>query len=809
MMVMKFGGTSVSTIQNLKQIQSIAAAKKEPFIMVVSALSGTTDALENIANASLKGIYKDDLASLKNKHFTLVYDLLKPTNQTDVIVFIQTQFNTLENICHSIHILEELSDKIKAKILSFGERMSSFIVHKFLIQEEINIELLDSRPLIKANHNYLNAEVDLDKTEALISKNVIQKNYITGGFMASNSRNETVLLGRGGSDYTAALYANSLNASHLEIWSDVNGMQTANPKLVSKPMLIEKLSYKEAFELAYFGAKVLYPPSIRPVRDKNIPLYLKNTLNPNQSGTFISKNGSEIKNTIQGVSSLANISVLNITGVGLVQKKGFARRVFQAIEDAEVNVILITQSCSEQSICLGISNSDAKSAKKALYKAFKYELKVGLMNELEISNDFSIVAVVGDHMKNRVGLSGKVFKALGENGINITAIAQGSSERNISIVIDKKDERKAVHVLHEKFFQKAIKKVHLFIAGVGNVGSSFLEVIKKQHQHLLEEHQVDLKIIGVANSTKMLVDKEGLTFNKIDKLKALGKTYKSFNAFVNIAKDYNLRNTIFIDNTASDIVSKAYKSLLTHSISVVGCNKIACSSPYSNYKNLLKLAKEHNCFFKYETSVGAALPIIKTIQDLNLSGDKILKIQAVLSGSLNFIFNEYNATRPFSEVVLQAKKEGYTEPNPLIDLSGVDVMRKILILARESGYVKEMEDISFKGFLPDSCNDASDLDLFFAELLKNEAHFKTIYEHAQSKSCKLKVVATLENGNLSVALNEVTSDSSLYNLEGKDNVVALHTKRYINEPMIIKGAGAGAVVTASGVFSDLMYIVNR
>jgi len=378
-----------------------------------------------------------------------------------------------------------------------------------------------------------------------------------------------------------------------------------------------------------------------------------------------------------------------------------------------------------------------------------------------------------------------------------------------SIVIDKKDEGKAVHVLHEKFFQKAIKKVHLFIAGVGNVGSSFLEVIKKQHQHLLEEHQVDLKIIGVANSTKMLVDKEGLTFNKIDKLKALGKTYKSFNAFVNIAKDYNLRNTIFIDNTASDIVSKAYKSLLTHSISVVGCNKIACSSPYSNYKNLLKLAKEHNCFFKYETSVGAALPIIKTIQDLNLSGDKILKIQAVLSGSLNFIFNEYNATRPFSEVVLQAKKEGYTEPNPLIDLSGVDVMRKILILARESGYVKEMEDISFKGFLPDSCNDASDLDLFFAELLKNEAHFKTIYEHAQSKSCKLKVVATLENGNLSVALNEVTSDSSLYNLEGKDNVVALHTKRYINEPMIIKGAGAGAVVTASGVFSDLMYIVNR
>ena len=809
MLVMKFGGSSVSTPQNLKKIKLIALAKKEPFIMVVSALSGTTDALENIANLALTGEHLTDLKLLKEKHFALVYRLIKPTNQTDVIVFIQEQFNTLENICHSIQILEELSDKIKAKILSFGERLSSFIVHKFLIQEGVNLELINSTPLIKANHNYLNAEVAMDKTEMLINSKISQKNYITGGFMASNSREETVLLGRGGSDYTAAIYAYATNASCLEIWSDVNGMQTANPKLVSKPMLIEKLSYKEAFELAYFGAKVLYPPSIRPVRDKNIPLYLKNTLNPNQQGTFISKNGSAAENTIQGVSSLDNISVLNITGVGLVQKKGFARRVFQALEEADINVILITQSCSEQSICLGITNNEAKRARKALHKTFKYELKVGLMNPVEDDDNFSIVAVVGDNMKNRVGLSGKVFKALGENGINITAIAQGSSERNISIVIDKKDEAKAVHVLHEKFFQKAIKKVHLFIAGVGNVGGSFLEVIKKQQQHLLQEYQVDLKIIGVANSKRMLTAKNGLSFKEISNLKNVGTVYKSFDDFVALAKHYNLRNSIFIDNTASAVVSDSYESFLSESISVVACNKIACSSAYRYYKNLLDLAKAHNCYFKYETSVGAALPIIKTIQDLMLSGDKILKIKAVLSGSLNFIFNEYNATRPFAEVVLQAKNEGYTEPNPLIDLSGLDVMRKILILAREAGYVKEMDDISFKGFLPKSCNDASNLDKFFNELLKNEAHFKAIYEQAQAKGCKLKVVATLENGNLSVALNQVKPDSSLYNLAGKDNVISLQTECYINEPLIIKGAGAGAAITASGVFSDLMYIVNR
>jgi len=809
MMVMKFGGTSVSSLKNIKHIHAIALAKKEPFIMVVSALSGTTDSLEQIAVAALAGNYQDLVETLKSKHFILVYQLLQPAHQTEVVVYIQQQFNLLENICAGIYILSELSDKIKARILSFGEQLSAFIIHKFLIQEGLEIELLDSRPLIKANHNYLNAEINLEKTEALISTYVKQKNYITGGFIATNNRNETVLLGRGGSDYTAALYAYALNASHLEIWSDVNGMQTANPKLVSNPMLIEKLSYKEAFELAYFGAKVLYPPSIRPVRDKNIPLYLKNTLNPEQAGTFISINGSDIEQTIQGVSSLANISVLNITGVGLVQKKGTARRVFQAIEEAEVNVILITQSCSEQSICLGISNSDATRAKLSLNKAFKYELSVGLMNPLEISNDYAIVAVIGDNMKNRVGLSGQVFRALGENGINITAIAQGSSERNISIIVNKIDEAKAVHVLHEKFFEKTIKQIHLFIAGVGNVGSAFLKVIEKQHAHLLESHQINIKIIGLANSKKMLFSDEGLNATDLKNFKDKGLNYQSFDDFIRKAKSYNLRNSIFIDNTASEIVSHTYEYLLQNSISVVTCNKIACSGPFKQYKYLLHLAKEHNAHFKYETSVGAALPIIKTIQDLILSGDEIIKIQAVLSGSLNFIFNEYNGLKPFSEIVLKAKNEGYTEPNPLIDLSGLDVMRKILILSREAGFEKEMSDISFKGFLPDSCNDASNLEKFFKELLKNEAHFKEIYQHALSKGCKLKVVATLENGKLSVALNEISSDSSLYNLEGKDNVVALHTERYFNEPMIIKGAGAGAVVTASGVFSDLMYIVNR
>jgi len=808
MIVMKFGGTSVSSKENIERIKSIIQQKDDKFIVVVSALSGTTDKLELIANEALSGNHPLLIEELKAKHLDFVHDVIRPINQTEVVIFVQGQFNTLESICESISTLGELSDKIRSRVMSFGEQLSAYILSKYLTQEGIDLHLLDSRKLIRANGNFLNARVNFEQTRNQIELLDKQSNYIAPGFIASNDGNETVLLGRGGSDYTASIFASATNASCLEIWSDVNGLQTANPKYVNDATSIEKLSYKEAFELAYFGAKVLYPPTIGPVMEKQIPIYLKNTSQPDQIGTLISAEPSETQN-VQGVSSISDVSLVNISGVGLAQKKGTARKVFQAIEEAGVNVILISQSCSEQSICLGVLNSDSEAAKHALDNAFSLELESGLMNPAEVLNDHAIVAVVGDNMKSKTGLSGKVFSSLGENGINVFAIAQGASERNISIVVHKKDEGKAVNVIHEEFFQKATKKVHLFIAGIGNVGKSFIEVIQKQRNVLLTDHRIDLRIAGIANSRKMLFNEDGLTLEQIASLNNAGSEYKTFTDFLSEVQSKNLRNSVFIDNTASEEVSLAYKGFLEKSISVVACNKIACSSEYGLYRSLLETAKEHNCQFMYETSVGAALPVIKTIRDLILSGDKIHRIEAVISGSLNFIFNNYNGERPFAEVVMQAKTEGYTEPDPKIDLSGLDVMRKILILSREAGKVKELTDIEFKPFLPESCTNATSVDDFFKELEKNEDYFKAMYKHANDAGRKLKVVASMNNGALNVELKEIESDSAFYHLQGKDNIIALYTDRYETEPLIIKGAGAGALVTASGVFSDLMLVINK
>jgi len=809
MLVMKFGGSSVSSKKNIENIKNILSKKKENYLVIVSALVGTTDRLEKIAqNALTKSSFKL-IEELKNKHFELIRELFLPANQTEVIMLVQEKCNELESICESITILKELSDRTQANILSYGEQLSSFVLQKYLQQEELAIELLDSRELIVANNNHLNASVDFQRTEHNISQWLGTKNYIAGGFMASNEKGETVLLGRGGSDYSGAIYASSTNASALEIWSDVDGIHSANPKIVKNTNSIKELSYQEAFELAYFGAKVLYPPTIQPVMNKNIPLYLKNTLQPEDKGTLISDKDSNNDHKIQGVSSLSNISILTVSGLGLARKKGAARKVFQAMEESEVNAILITQSCSEQSICIAVNKPDAQKAKAEIDGVFYDEVASGLMNPVDISDEHAIVAIVGDKMRQRVGLSGKIFSALGENGINIKAIAQGASERNISIVVDQKDEDKAVHVIHEKFFNDVVKNVHLFIAGVGNVGGAFLDIISNQNEHLINEYNINLKIVGVANSKKMLFDKNGIAIEEISTLNEKGEDYKAYKDFLDQIVGLNLRNSVFVDNTASDVVSNGYQYLLENSISVTACNKIACSSAYDNYNKLLQTAKEHNCFFKYETSVGAALPIIKTIHDLKISGDKIHKIEAVISGSLNYIFNQYDGKESFADVVRRAKDEGYTEPNPLIDLSGLDVMRKILILSREAGLVKEMDDINSISFLPESCVNAKDVDSFFEELKKNEAHFKAIYDKAEKAGNKLKVVARLNDGELSVELQEVQSDSPFYNLEGKDNVVAMNTNRYVDEPIVVKGAGAGAEVTASGVFADLMSIVNR
>ncbi len=844
MLVLKFGGTSVSSKSNLEKIAAILSSKTQNFIVVVSAFSGITNKLEQIASLSLEGKHTILLEEFRNFHFEFIKELVSESHQINLFVEVQQKCNQLESICESIGILKELSERTQATILSFGEELSSIIVQKYLSvnpKNAIQLDVLDSKKLISTITNqpkdYLNAALDLEKTITTIlteinkvSKEKTNKNYIAAGFIASNQRGETVTLGRGGSDFSASIYANAIDADSLEIWSDVNGMQTANPRKVQATHSLQKLSYEEAFEMAYFGAKVLYPPSILPVMNKNIPLFLKNTLFPEQEGTFISNESKATDNKIQGICSLDEIAIITVSGIGLARQKGSARRVFQILEQANINIILITQSSSEQSIGIGINQSELSTAIFSLNSAFEKEIQKGLMNEVKAIENQCIVALVGDNMKNAIGLAGKVFSAIGENGINVTAIAQGASERNISIVINKKDEEKALNVIHEKFFASAIKNVHIFIAGIGNVGTEFINILFNQKQKLIEEYQINLKIIGVANSKKMLFNHSSTNFEKVEELtkdEILNfkqnrennsknnsknnniKTYSSLNEYFEIIKELNLRNTVFIDNTASEIVSKGYEFLLKNSISVVTCNKIACSSEYQTYLKLNKLAKDRNIYFKYETSVGAALPILKTIYDLRISGDKINSIEAVISGSLNFIFNNYNAENEFADVVLQAKEEGYTEPNPLIDLSGLDVMRKILILSRESGLNKELSDITFTSFLPEQCTNSKNVEQLFENLKKNETHFATLYQNAHKNGNKLKVVAKMEKGNLSVALKEIPSNSPFYNLEGKDNVVAINTNRYVDEPLVIKGAGAGAGVTASGVFADLMFIMNN
>jgi len=807
---MKFGGTSVSSKKNIEQIKSILNQKEENYIVVVSAFSQITNKIENIAKQALHNDVSHLLEEFRYVHFNIINDLFSFKYQTEIIFKVQQKCNELEAICKSINTLKELSPRTQANMLSFGEYLSSYILHKYLEIENIDIELLDSSNLISAEGDYLNADVDFELSSKNILEKIVNKNYIAGGFIASNKNNEIVTLGRGGSDYSSSIYANSVNANFLEIWSDVNGIHSANPKIVNNTVSIKKISYEEAFEMAYFGAKVLYPSSILPLIKKDIPLYLKNTFAPEQEGTYISNINKSDDHKIQGLSSLDNIAIITVSGIGLAKKKGSARKVFQALEEQCINVILITQNCSEQSIGIGINQCDLLSAKKAINEAFSYEIDKGFINPVKSLSHQCIIALIGDNMKHKIGLCGKVFGAIGENGINITAIAQGASERNISIVIDQKDEAKALNVIHEKFFKNVIKDVHLFIAGIGNVGSEFLTIIADQKEKLINEHEINLKIIGVVNSSKMLFNNgEELSNNDILNIKEKGTEYNSLSNFLNQITDLNLRNSIFIDNTASEVVSNGYVQLLENSISVVTCNKIACCSNYELYAKLINLAKEHNCYFKYETSVGAALPIIKTIHDLKISGDKINKIEAVISGSLNLIFNEYNGENKFADIVLKAKEDGYTEPNPLIDLSGLDVMRKILILSREAGLNRELSDIKFNGFLPEECSNSNSVSNLFENLRKNEAHFKALYLKANMNGNKLKVLATLDNGNISVELKEIPSYSPFYNLEGKDNVIAINTNRYTNEPLVIKGAGAGASITASGVFADLMHIVNK
>jgi bifunctional aspartokinase / homoserine dehydrogenase 1 len=813
MQVLKFGGSSVASAENINKVVDIIKNKtaNEKMVVVVSALGGITDLLLMAAQQAAENneLYKTGLQEIEQRHLNTVKELMPVTQQSSLLSTVKKMCNEIDDICNGIFLLGELSARTKDKIVSYGELLSSQIITAKLKAVSVDAIWKDTRELIVTDSNFGAAVVDFSITDKKIKAYFFlapETIFVVPGFIAA-CNGTTTTLGRGGSDYTAAIIAGAIDAHVLEIWTDVSGMMTADPRMVTNIKLIPKISYQEAMELSHFGAKVIYPPTIQPVMSKNIPVWIKNTFAPQDEGTVIQNESSKNGSAIRGISSINKISLLSLEGSGMVGIPGFSKRLFEALANHKINVILITQSSSEHSICVAVEASGAAAAKQAVDAAFAYEIETKKVEPLVVENELAIVAVVGDNMKSHTGIAGKMFSALGKNGINIRAIAQGSSERNISAVITLPDVTKAVNVLHEAFFETTYKQVHLFIAGAGNVGSKLLAQLNQQIEYLKNNNRLNIKVVGLANSKKALLNDEGIDLNnwKEQLMQSPANTIENYIDTI-IAK--NLRNSIFIDVTASDIVATCYNKLLQKSIAVVACNKVACSSVYSYYQQLKESAREFNAKFLFETNVGAGLPIIGSLNDLIKSGDTINKMQAVLSGTLNFVFNNYDGKKSFASVVRQAQHEGYTEPDPRLDLSGKDVMRKIMILARESGEKMEMEDIANNSFMPQSCMQGSVED-FYAEMEKQEAHFKAIYDKAVAADCKLKFVASYENGKAAVGLQHINPAHDFYHLYGKDNIVLFYTNRYTEQPMVVKGAGAGAEVTASGVFADIIRAINN
>ena len=807
MKVIKFGGTSVATSKSLKNVFSIIENEKENTIVVVSALGGITDLLHDFIGS--KGNSSVDyLKEIEERHLEIIHGLSKVENQSSLLSFLKQQLNELETILEAVSTIDEITKKTISKVLSFGEILSSKIIFELLNQRGNDISYLDSREIIFTKYHNNNEIIDEEKTGISISNNIElidSKLIIMPGFIATDSNNEISNLGRGGSDYTASVMANYTNSEALEIWTDVSGVFSANPKIVKNSKAIESLSYKEAMELSFFGAKVIYFPTLQPLIEKSIPAYIKNTFDKDAIGTCISNKGeNNEESTIKGISHIEKISLINFEGSGMVGVPGFSKRFFGALSERGINVIMITQASSEFSICVAVKESDANNAKISIDKEFEYEISQRKINECQIENSLSNIAIVGDKMKSKKGVSGKLFSTLGNNNINIRAIAQGASERNISIIIDEKDNTKALNSLHEAFFENNCKNLHLFITGVGNVGSNLIRQISDQKKSLEESLGLKMKVMALSNSKKML-----LSDTEIDltdwKSKLDSSNIKSDNdKFLDFSIKQNLRNSLFIDNTANSDITVNYNKYLKNGIGIVTCNKIACSSELEKYLDLKSLSRTHNAPFLYETNVGAALPIINTLNNLINSGDQITKIEAVLSGTLNYIFNTFNKENSFYEVVKKAVDLGYTEPDPKIDLCGIDVSRKILILARESGKKIEFSDVQNISFLPDESINTESKEEFLESIKNNNDHFNKMLDKALKNKSRLKYVASLIDGKASVSLKEINEDHPFYNLQGSDNITVFHTDRYKESPLVVKGAGAGGEFTASGVFADII-----
>ena len=818
MKVLKFGGTSVANSESLEHVvEIIKSLADQNIVVVVSALSGITNLLDEMAHMASNGNdnYKIHLTKIEEVHLSIIKSFISITKQSEIVNFLKSNLNDLEAILESINNLKELTSKSHSKITSYGEVISSALINEVFKNSGINSALIDARQLIFTNEvnekEVVNHSKSKTETNSILSK-VTYKVTLVPGFIASDKDGNITTLGRGGSDYTAALLANYINATSLEIWTDVSGMFTAHPKLVSQAQPIPKLSYQEAMELSHFGAKVIYPPTLQPIIEKKIPLLIKNTFDSSASGTIINSNGTNKENNgsiVKGVSHIPNVALISLEGSGMIGIPGFSKRLFECLSLKQINIIMITQASSEHSICLGVRSEDAEIAKKVIDEHFAFEISLNKVAPAVLEPNMTNIAVVGDRMKDHQGISGKLFSSLGANNINIRAIAQGASERNISIIITKKNTQKALNTIHESFFEEQAKELNLFITGVGNVGGKLIEQIKNQKAYLLDHLSLKIRVIAISNSKKMLLNNEHIELDNWKEQLEKSSIKADRESFFNYIKTLNLRNSIFVDNTANEKIANEYGRYLAHNIGVVTCNKIACASSLSNYNDLKKTARRFGTPFLFETNVGAGLPVIDTLNNLIASGDEILKIQAILSGSLNFVFNNFTPKTLFKDIVQNAQEEGYTEPDPKIDLSGIDVARKILILARESGFPLELEDISNKSFLPQDVLNTTSNEAFYEMINENEEHFQAILAKANEKGARLKYVAQLENGKATVGLQEIKPNHDFYNLEGSDNIILFYTNRYKNQPLIVKGAGAGAEVTAAGIFGDIIRIGKR
>ena len=809
MKVMKFGGTSVGSVSSVLSVKKIVEAVNEDVIVVVSALGGITDKLIKTSRMAAAGdaSYEKEMKEIVNRHIEMVYTVIPAGHEREILLDqVNELLSELKDIFQGIYLIHDLSPKTSAAIVSYGERLSSIIVAALID----GAKWFDSRTFIKTEKKHNKHILDSDLTTQLVREafRELPKVSLVPGFISSDKQTgEVTNLGRGGSDYTASILAASLDADILEIWTDVDGFMTADPRVISTAYPITELSYVEAMELCNFGAKVVYPPTIYPVCHKNIPILIKNTFNPDAPGTIVKQEADHSSKPIKGISSINDTCLITMTGLGMVGVIGVNHRIFKTLAENGISVFLVSQASSENSTSIGVRNEDAMLACKVLNEEFAKEIEMGEISPMKAEGNLATVAIVGENMKHTPGIAGKLFGTLGRNGINVIACAQGASETNISFVVEGGSLRKTLNVIHDSFFLSEYQVLNLFICGIGTVGSSLIEQIHSQQEKLKQERGLKLKVVGIANGHHALFTRSGIDLSNY----RAELEEKGIPSSPQVLHDeiigMNIFNSVFVDCTASSAIAGLYKDFLSHNIAVVAANKIAASAEYDIYAELKYIARQRGVKFLFETNVGAGLPVINTINDLINSGDKILKIEAVVSGTLNYIFNTISADTPLSQTIRKAKEEGYSEPDPRIDLSGKDVIRKLVILAREAGYRLNQEDVEKQLFVPDKYFEGS-LDDFWKHIPELDADFEMRRQKLEAEDKRWRFVARWENGKATVALQEVGRSHPFYNLEGSNNIILLTTERYNEYPMLIQGYGAGAGVTAAGVFADIMSIAN-